>query len=101
MRRSSRSGSAWSFSFRSARACSIARYQNAIIHRDLKPANILVAEVDGKPVPRIIDFGVAKATAPYLSGAYSAYPTRTPHGHGGLHESGASRPPSAHHRYAH
>ena len=39
-------------------------HQNAIIHRDLKPANILVAEVDGKPVPRIIDFGVAKATAP-------------------------------------
>jgi WD40 repeat protein/serine/threonine protein kinase len=41
-------------------------HQNAIIHRDLKPANILVAEVDGKPVPRIIDFGVAKATTPTL-----------------------------------
>ena len=39
-------------------------HQNAIIHRDLKPANILVAEVDGKAVPRIIDFGVAKASAP-------------------------------------
>jgi serine/threonine protein kinase len=39
-------------------------HQNAIIHRDLKPANILVAEVDGKPVARIIDFGVAKATTP-------------------------------------
>jgi WD40 repeat protein/serine/threonine protein kinase len=37
-------------------------HQNAIIHRDLKPANILVAEVDGRPVPRIIDFGLAKAT---------------------------------------
>src|SRR6266851_2792298 len=34
----------------------------AIIHRDLKPANILVTEVDGKPLPRIIDFGLAKAT---------------------------------------
>ncbi|MGB9416570.1 MAG: serine/threonine-protein kinase, partial [Acidobacteriaceae bacterium] len=33
----------------------------AIIHRDLKPANILVADVDGKPLPRIIDFGLAKA----------------------------------------
>ena len=32
-------------------------HQKAIIHRDLKPANILVVEVDGKPVPRIIDFG--------------------------------------------
>jgi serine/threonine protein kinase len=37
-------------------------HQKAIIHRDLKPANILVVEVDGKPVPRIIDFGLAKAT---------------------------------------
>jgi len=35
-------------------------HQKAIIHRDLKPANILVLEVDGKPVPRIIDFGLAK-----------------------------------------
>jgi serine/threonine protein kinase len=39
-------------------------HQKAIIHRDLKPANILVAEVDGKPVPRIIDFGLAKAIHP-------------------------------------
>ena len=38
-------------------------HQTAIIHRDLKPSNIRVAEVDGKPVPRIIDFGLAKATA--------------------------------------
>ena len=38
-------------------------HQKAIIHRDLKPSNILVTEVDGKPVPRIIDFGVAKATS--------------------------------------
>ncbi|HEU4415878.1 MAG TPA: serine/threonine-protein kinase [Candidatus Angelobacter sp.] len=41
-------------------------HQKAIIHRDLKPANILVIEVDGKPAPRIIDFGLAKATAPLL-----------------------------------
>jgi serine/threonine protein kinase len=39
-------------------------HQKAIIHRDLKPANILVAEVDGKPTPRIIDFGLAKAITP-------------------------------------
>jgi non-specific serine/threonine protein kinase/serine/threonine-protein kinase len=38
-------------------------HQKAIIHRDLKPANILVVEVDGKPMPRIIDFGLAKAAA--------------------------------------
>jgi non-specific serine/threonine protein kinase/serine/threonine-protein kinase len=36
----------------------------AVIHRDLKPPNILVAEIDGKPVPRIIDFGLAKAVRP-------------------------------------
>jgi non-specific serine/threonine protein kinase/serine/threonine-protein kinase len=39
-------------------------HQKAIIHRDLKPANILVVEVDGKPAPRIIDFGLAKAASP-------------------------------------
>ncbi len=39
-------------------------HQKAIIHRDLKPANILVVEVDGIAVPRIIDFGLAKAIAP-------------------------------------
>ncbi|HKV77571.1 MAG TPA: serine/threonine-protein kinase [Candidatus Sulfotelmatobacter sp.] len=43
-------------------------HQKAIIHRDLKPANILVQEVDGKPVPRIIDFGLAKATSPQIPG---------------------------------
>jgi eukaryotic-like serine/threonine-protein kinase len=43
-------------------------HQKAIIHRDLKPANILVVEVDGKAVPRIIDFGLAKVTAPQVSG---------------------------------
>ena len=42
-------------------------HQKAIIHRDLKPSNILVSEIDGKPMPRIIDFGVAKATSQQLS----------------------------------
>jgi non-specific serine/threonine protein kinase/serine/threonine-protein kinase len=41
-------------------------HQKAIIHRDLKPPNILVIEVDGKPTPRIIDFGLAKAIGPQL-----------------------------------
>jgi serine/threonine protein kinase/tetratricopeptide (TPR) repeat protein len=36
-------------------------HQKGVIHRDLKPGNILVEEVDGKPIPRVIDFGVAKA----------------------------------------
>ncbi len=42
-------------------------HQKAIIHRDLKPTNILVSEVNGKPVPHIIDFGVAKATSHRLN----------------------------------
>jgi serine/threonine protein kinase len=42
-------------------------HQKAIIHRDLKPSNILVSEIDGKPMPRIIDFGVAKATSQKLT----------------------------------
>jgi serine/threonine protein kinase/tetratricopeptide (TPR) repeat protein len=42
-------------------------HQKAIIHRDLKPSNILVGEVDGKATPKIIDFGVAKATAQRLT----------------------------------
>jgi len=36
-------------------------HQKGIIHRDIKPSNVLVAEVDGKPIVKVIDFGVAKA----------------------------------------
>jgi eukaryotic-like serine/threonine-protein kinase len=42
-------------------------HQKGIIHRDLKPSNILVALYDGKPVPKVIDFGVAKATGQPLT----------------------------------
>ena len=42
-------------------------HQKGIIHRDLKPSNILVALYDGKPVPKVIDFGVAKATGQRLT----------------------------------
>jgi eukaryotic-like serine/threonine-protein kinase len=38
-------------------------HQKAVIHRDLKPSNILITEVDGNPTPKIIDFGIAKATS--------------------------------------
>ena len=38
-------------------------HQKGIIHRDLKPSNILVESHDGKPVPKVIDFGLAKATS--------------------------------------
>jgi serine/threonine protein kinase/tetratricopeptide (TPR) repeat protein len=36
-------------------------HQNSIVHRDVKPSNILVAEVDGGAVPKVIDFGIATA----------------------------------------
>ncbi len=42
-------------------------HQKGIVHRDLKPANILVTLIDAKPVPKVIDFGVAKATAGKLT----------------------------------
>ncbi len=42
-------------------------HQKGIIHRDLKPSNVLVAPYDGKPVPKVIDFGVAKAAGQQLT----------------------------------
>ena len=41
-------------------------HQKGIIHRDLKPSNVLVCQVDGVPVPKVIDFGLAKATEPHV-----------------------------------
>ncbi|MDH3190898.1 MAG: serine/threonine protein kinase, partial [Acidimicrobiia bacterium] len=42
-------------------------HQKGIIHRDIKPSNVLVGFEDGNPVPKIIDFGVAKATEQRLT----------------------------------
>jgi eukaryotic-like serine/threonine-protein kinase len=42
-------------------------HQKGVIHRDIKPSNVLVMIRDGKPVPKIIDFGVAKATSQRLT----------------------------------
>jgi eukaryotic-like serine/threonine-protein kinase len=42
-------------------------HQKGIIHRDLKPSNVLVALYDGQPVPKVIDFGVAKAAGQPLT----------------------------------
>ena len=42
-------------------------HQKGIIHRDIKPSNILVTVVDGKPVPKVIDFGIAKAVSQQLT----------------------------------
>jgi len=43
-------------------------HQKGVIHRDLKPSNVLVAEVDSRPVPKIIDFGIAKAVGESAEG---------------------------------
>jgi serine/threonine protein kinase len=42
-------------------------HQKGIIHRDLKPSNVLVCLYDGRPVPKVIDFGIAKATGQKLT----------------------------------
>lgn len=42
-------------------------HQKGVIHRDLKPSNILVTAIDGQPVPKIIDFGIAKAMTQRLT----------------------------------
>jgi serine/threonine protein kinase len=42
-------------------------HQKGIVHRDLKPANIMVTVIDGEPIPKVIDFGVAKATGGKLT----------------------------------
>lgn len=39
-------------------------HQKGVIHRDLKPSNLLVSELDGRPIPKVIDFGIAKAVTP-------------------------------------
>jgi serine/threonine protein kinase len=42
-------------------------HQKGVIHRDLKPSNVLIALYDGRPMPKVIDFGVAKATGQTLT----------------------------------
>jgi tetratricopeptide (TPR) repeat protein len=46
-------------------------HQRGVIHRDLKPANVLVAEVDGRASPQVVDFGIAKPLA-------GAFPVESP-----------------------
>ena len=42
-------------------------HQKGVVHRDIKPSNVLVCELDGKPVPKVIDFGLAKAVGQPLT----------------------------------
>ena len=50
-------------------------HQKGIIHRDIKPSNIMVAMHDGVPVPKVIDFGISKATDARFSEGTSSRPT--------------------------
>ena len=50
-------------------------HQKGVIHRDLKPSNVLVVTIDGNPVPKIIDFGIAKATLAADAGSDGTVPT--------------------------
>jgi len=54
-----------------AKACRAIEHahQKGVIHRDIKPSNVLVTEVDASPEPKIIDFGIAKATELAAPGA--------------------------------
>ena len=61
-RRLTHPATGWNCSCRMCEAVQHA-HQKGVIHRDLKPSNILVEARDGGPVPRVIDFGLAKATA--------------------------------------
>ena len=73
-------------------------HQKGIIHRDIKPSNILVADHDGVPVPKVIDFGIAKAThGSALDGQDHVHGLRAIHRHAGLHESGTGQAERAGH----
>ena len=65
-------------------------HQKGIIHRDIKPSNILVTLHDGVPVPKVIDFGIAKATQQELTEKNGLHAVPAVHRHAGLHQSRAS-----------
>ena len=61
-------------------------HQKGIIHRDIKPSNVLVAEYDDRPVPKIIDFGVAKAIGHRLTEKTMFTELRADRRHDRVHE---------------
>ncbi len=75
-------------------------HQKGIIHRDIKPSNILVTLHDGVPVPKVIDFGIAKATEGRLHRRNGLYAIAAVHRHSGLHEPGAGGDERAGYRHA-
>ena len=77
-------------------------HQKGIIHRDLKPSNVLVTSDDGVPLPKVIDFGIAKGHVRHPAhGQDALHPLRHVHRHAGLHEPGTGRVQRLGHRHAH
>ena len=66
-------------------------HQKGIIHRDLKPSNVLVTLHDGTPVPKVIDFGIAKAIGQPLTERVAVHPVRPDDRHAAVHGPGAGR----------
>jgi eukaryotic-like serine/threonine-protein kinase len=66
-------------------------HQKGIIHRDLKPSNVMVTTNDGRPVVKVIDFGVAKAVGPTIDRAHGLYGANPACWHAALHEPRTSR----------
>ena len=75
-------------------------HQKGIIHRDIKPSNVLVALYDDKPVPKVIDFGVAKATGQQAHGRDASHRVRSGSRNGRVHESRTSQSESTRRRYS-
>ncbi|MFO0845132.1 MAG: serine/threonine-protein kinase [Gemmataceae bacterium] len=73
-------------------------HQKGVIHRDLKPSNVLVAPYDGEPVPKVIDFGVAKA-AGVGDGEDAVHRVRRGGRHAGVHVAGAGGAEQPGHRH--
>ena len=66
-------------------------HQKGIIHRDIKPSNVLVTLYDGKPVPKVIDFGDGQGDRPAADREDDVHPVRRDRRHAGIHEPRAGR----------
>ena len=76
-------------------------HQKGIIHRDIKPSNVLVTTQDEKHTPKIIDFGVAKATSQRLTERTVFTELGSAHRHAGVHEPRAGGDDEPRHRHPH